>query len=80
MKHQKEVSPILTALFCLNRTGENDPEVNLILDYAFRRFFGSSTNLLTLCCAGKSRADIWTEVEKLLQNYTEYQKYKEGKL
>lgn len=75
MKNIKEVQAILTAIFAINRTSEHeDKDITLILDYAFRRLFGSNTNLLILACAGKKKEEIMVEVQQLLQN-TSYQQY-----
>ena len=49
MKHTNEVQSILTAIFAINRTSEReDKDITLVLDYAFRRFFGANTNPLIL--------------------------------
>lgn len=54
MKNVKELKAIMTAVFAINRSSENqDNDIALILDYAFRKFFGANTNLLILACAGK---------------------------
>ncbi len=77
MKHTKELLPILTTIFTINRTGSNDTDISLIIDYAFRRFFGANTNLLILTCAGKTKGDIMPEVSRLLEEETQYKKYLE---
>ena len=77
MKNAKEVKAILTAIFAINRTSEHeDKDVSLILDYAFRRLYGSNTNLLTLACVGKTKEQIMPEVQTLL-GYTQYKNYLE---
>lgn len=78
MKNTKEVQSILTALFAINFTSEHrDREIELILDYAFRRLFGSNTNLLVLGCIGKSKEQIMPEIMALLENDTQFKKYME---
>ena len=77
MKNTKEVQAILTSIFCLNRTGNEDKEITLILDYAFRRLFGANTNLLMLSCLGQSREEMGKAVMELLGQETEYKKYLE---
>ena len=78
MKNTKEVQAILTALFAINFTSEHrDHEMELILDYAFRRLFGSNTNLLVLGCIGKSKEQIMPEIMALLENDTQFKKYME---
>ena len=72
MRNTKEVMPILTAIFCLNRVGAKDKQIDLICDYAFRRLFGANTNLLTIACIEKQR-----KVNELLEKETAYKKYLE---
>ena len=77
MKNTKEISAILTAIFCLNRTGNENKDITLILDYAFGRLFGSNTNLLLLSCIGQTRKGMKKQVMQLLEQQTQYKKYLE---
>ena len=78
MKHTNEIQTILTAVFAINRTSEHeDKDISLVLDYAFRRLFGSNTNLLTLACIGKTKKQILPEVTQLLERNTGYKQYLE---
>ena len=78
MKNTKEVKAILTAIFAINRTSEHeDKDITLVLDYAFRRFFGANTNLLMLACVGKTKEQIMPEVMQVLKADTQYEKYLE---
>ena len=77
MKNTKEVQAILTAIFAINRTGANDKDITLILDYAFRRLFGANTNLLMLACVGKDKQQMMPEVMQLMRADTQYEKYLE---
>ena len=78
MKHSNEIQAILTAIFAINRTSEHeDKDISLVLDYAFRRLFGSNTNLLTLSCIGKTKEQILPEVTQLLERNTRYKQYLE---
>ena len=78
MKHTDELKPILTAIFAINRTSEHeDKDISLVLDYAFRRFFGANTNLLILACLGKTKEQIMPEVKQLLETCTQYNQYLE---
>ncbi|GHV00751.1 hypothetical protein FACS1894211_08830 [Clostridia bacterium] len=78
MKNGKEVQAILTAIHCINYTGEHrDGDICKITDYAFGRLFGANTNMLTLCCVGRSKADIMPEITELLGQDTQYKKYLE---
>ena len=78
MKNTKEVQAILTALFAINFTSEHrDHEMELILDYAFRRLFGSNTNLLILGCVGKTKEAIMPEIMQILESETQFKRYME---
>ena len=78
MKNTKEVQPILTAIFVINRTsGHEDKDISLLLDYAFRRLFGANTNLLLLACLGKTKKQIMPEVMRVLTADTQYEQYLE---
>ena len=76
MKHEKELRAILVAVFAINKTVANDNDINKILDYAFRRFFGANSNLLSLACLNKTKEEIMPEVINVLKE-TEYEKYSE---
>lgn len=77
MRNTKEVKPILTAIYCLNRVGEKDKNIELICDYAFRKLFGANTNLLALACIGQTKESIEQQVTELLEIETDYKKYLE---
>ena len=77
MKNTKEIQAILTAVFCLNRAGDENKDITLILDYAFRRIFGTNTNLLMLTCLGHTLDEMRAAVMDLLEAETEYKKYLE---
>ena len=78
MKNTKEVQAILTAICCINQTSEHkDKDIAQILDYAFRRLFGSNTNLLMLCCVDRSKDEMMPEIMQVLEQDTEYKKYLE---
>ena len=77
MKNTKEIQPILTAIFCLNRTGERNEQIDKVCDYAFRRLFGANTNLLSLACIGQSKEAMEKQVQDLLEQETEFKKYME---
>ena len=78
MKHTDEVQAILTAIFAINRTSAHeDKDITLVLNYAFRRFFGANTNLLLLSCVGKTKEQMMPEDREMLKIYTQYEKYLE---
>ena len=77
-KHSKkldELKFLLTSVFVINQTNEHkDNDISLILDYAFRRLYGTNTTLFLLACAGKTKEQIMPEVQKLLE-HTQYNNY-----
>ncbi|MBQ4111967.1 MAG: hypothetical protein IJD38_04130 [Clostridia bacterium] len=78
MKNTKEVQAILTAILCINQTSKHrDDDIAKICDYAFHRFFGSNTNLLMLCCVGRSKEEMMPEIMQILEQDTQYKKYLE---
>ena len=78
MKNTKEVKAILTAIYAINRTSEHeDKDITLILNYAFRRLFGSNRILFMLACIGKTKEQIMPEVMQVLKADTQYEKYLE---
>lgn len=77
MKNTKEISAILTTVFCLNRAGNENKDITLILDYAFRRLFGANTNLLMLTCLGHTLDEVKSSVMELLEAETAYKAYLE---
>lgn len=78
MKNTKEILSILTAIYCINRTsGHEDDDIDRILDYAFRRIFGTNRNLLLLACIGQTKETMMPQVLKLLEKDTQYLKYLE---
>lgn len=75
MKKLDELKFLLVSILAINQTSEHrDSDISSILDYAFRRLYGSNTNLLTLACLGKTKEQIMPEVQTLL-GYTQFKKY-----
>ena len=72
MRNIKEIKPILTALYCINFTGDKDEDMDKIIKYAFNRILDSNTNLLTLACAGRTKEEVMTELNQLLAEETLY--------
>lgn len=72
MKNIKEIKPILSALYCINRTGAKDEDVEKILDYAFRRILDCNTNILKLCCVTRTKEDVMPEINQTLSEDTAY--------
>lgn len=80
MKNTKEIKPILTAIFCINRTnGYEDTDITELLKYLFLRCMNGNVNMLMLACVGKTKEQIMPEISELLTQETQFNKYKEGK-
>ena len=70
MRNLKEIKPLLTSIFCINRLGAKDDDIEKILDYAFMSIFNHNTNLLKLCCIGRTKEDAMKEIKQLLKEDT----------
>ena len=79
MKNLKELKAILSAIHCINYTGQKDKDITLLCEYAFTRIFGGTANLLTLACVGRKKEDIMPDIEQLLKDETKFIEYKELK-
>lgn len=80
MKNTKEVRTILGVLYYLNRLGNNDKDIEDVLDYAFYRLFDSNTNLLLLACVGQTKESAKPSIDEILRtqtNFNEFIKHKE---
>lgn len=76
MKNTKEIQPILAAIYCINRTnGNEDKDIRQLIDYAFYRILGSSTNALLLACIGSTKETAMPEILEVLQTKTQYLQY-----
>ena len=70
MRNLKEVRPLLSAIYCINRTGSKDEDIEKILDYAFNRLFNQNTNLLKLACLVRTKEDSMQEIKQILKEDT----------
>lgn len=78
MRNTKELQPILAAIYCINRTnGHDDVDIRRLLDYAFHRILGNTTNLLLIACVGRTKKDAMPELTELLKQDTHYFEYLE---
>lgn len=78
MKNTKELLPVLTAIFCINRTSkQEDKDITSLLNYAFRRCFDSNCNLLLLSCIGHTKDSIMPQVMTILEKETKYKQITE---
>ena len=75
MKNLKELQPILTAVYCINRTnGQEDEDIRNLIAYVFRQILDCNTNLLLLCCISKTKETIMPEITQILKEDTNYYK------
>jgi hypothetical protein len=72
MRNTKELQSILTAIYYINRTGNDDEDIRHLLDYAFYRILNSSTNLLLVACVGRTKQDAMPEIMRILKEDTKY--------
>ena len=65
MKNTKEIQTILTAVYCINHSKQEnkDKDIEQICEYAFDRILGCNTNLLAACCVGRTQEEILEEEE-----------------
>ena len=81
MKNTKEIQTILTAIYCINYSKQEnkDKDIEQICEYAFARIFGCNTNLLLLGCIGRPQEEILEEVNEIMYSETKYKEYIDSK-
>ena len=79
MKNTKEMQAILTAIYCINQTGNKDQDITNLCEYAYHRCFNANHRMILLCTIGKSKEQIMPEVTELLEHDTQFKKYMENK-
>lgn len=79
MKNTKEMQAILTAIYCINLTGNKDKDITNLCEYAYHRCFNANHRMILLCTIGKSKEQIMPEVAELLDGETQFKKYMECK-
>lgn len=80
MRNTKEVRPILSVIYYLNRLSEHeDTEIAEVLDYAFYRLFNGNSRMLLLATIGRTREDSMHEIMEILKNDTKYHEYQKTK-
>ena len=77
MKNTKEMQALLTAIYCINLTGNKDKDITNLCEYAYHRCFNANHRMILLCTIGKSKEEILPEVMQLLEQETQYKKYLE---
>ena len=71
MRHTDEIHAILTAIYCINETTNQDEDIAKIIEYTFYRVYKEGVYDLKELCAGKQKSDILTELAMLLAAETE---------
>ena len=80
MKNLKELKPILTCLYYINRTSENeDTDIRDLIEYAFERIFNCNTNLLLLACIDHTKETAMSEVLEILKQDTKFHEFLQRK-
>lgn len=78
MKNTKEMQAILTAIYCVNLTGNNDKDITNLCEYAFTRCTDINFRMIALQTISKNKDTIMPEVNELLDGETNYKKYLEA--
>lgn len=79
MKNTKEMQAILTAIYCINLTGNNDKDITNLCEYAFTCCTDINFRMIALQTIGKGKDTIMPEISKLLDGETKFKKYMEFK-
>ncbi len=79
MKNTKEMQAILTAIYCINLTGNKDDDITNLCEYAFTRCTDINFRMIALQTIGKNKDRIMPEINELLDGETNYKKFMEAK-
>ncbi len=79
MKNTKEMQAILTAIYCINITGNKDKDITNLCEYAFTRCTDVNFRMIMLQIVGQTKEKIMPEITKLLDGETQFKKYMEAK-
>ncbi len=79
MKNTKEMQAILTAIYCINMTGDKDNDITNLCEYAFTRCTDINFKMIALQTIGRDKNTIMPEINELLEGETNYKKYMEMK-
>jgi len=77
MKNTKEMQAILTAIYCINLTGNKDEDITKLCEYAFTRCTNVNFRFIGLQLINQTKDKIMPEVNELLDGETKYKKYLE---
>lgn len=79
MKNTKEMQAILTAIYCINLTGNKDKDITNLCEYAFTRCTDINFRMIALQIINQTKDTIMPEINKLLDGETKFKKYMECK-
>lgn len=79
MKNTKEMQAILTAIYCINLTGNKDEDITNLCEYAFTRCTDINFRMIALQAMGKNKNTLMPKINELLDGETNYKKYLEYK-
>lgn len=79
MKNTKEMQAILTAIYCINMTGNKDGDITNLCEYAFTRCTDINFRFIGLQLINQTKDKIMPEIDKLLDGETNYKKFMENK-
>ena len=72
MRHTYEIHAILSAIYCINQTTNNDEDVAKLIEYAFYRVYKEGVYDLKELCTQKQKSDVMPDLLLLLESETEY--------
>ena len=79
MKNTKEIIPLLTSVYLINSTNDNEnKDITNLLKYLFIKCTNENVNMLTLISIGKTKSQIMPELKELLNKETNYKEYLEA--
>lgn len=79
MKNTKEMQAILTAIYCINMTGNKDEDITNLCEYAFTRCTDINFRFIGLQLINQTKDKIMPEINELLEGETNYKKFMENK-
>jgi hypothetical protein len=77
MTKKEELEAVLTAIFCINQTGNKDKDISKLCEYALKRLSDVNYNIVLLCTIGISKDDIMPYVNSMLDTQTHFKKFLE---
>ncbi len=79
MKNAKEMQAILTAIYCINLTGNKDEDITNLCEYGFTRCTNVNFRFIGVQLINQTKEKIMPEINELLNGETQFKKYMEAK-